>query len=583
MVYSALLFWLLAFIFPVGLYPFQDFARDFLTVCAALLIFSYLFWQRKSKIYYSPLFLFLPLGLCGLLGSYLATVPSTSISYNIYLIALLVCAWVSLSATELESTHGLNCVVDRLASFLLLASMLCGLVGLVRYYGVLRHVVPVVTDDGDRLLGSFGQPNLTAVLMAIGLSALLLLKSRRYLFGKGCFFGALCFLMYCGTLTGSRTWYVVVGSIFLVWGVFCLKSHSDNNLVRGQFWRPLSISICVFLAAIWVAPAFDTLVSKPLIDSGYVNRVSAETMYKHRDMAGSSGRLVEWQKVLELDSSSGQFWVGYGAGRYGAFSNEVALEKHLQGNGAIWNNAHNIFINFFIEFGVFGFLFILACYLYIARVVLTAIKSESNIFLISIVGILGLHSLVEFSLWSLPFLATFIAAISLLDRSYSITFSDYKIKRIIVVFFLIVFLPLGVYVGRDAVTVLDVMYNKAPDSSDRFALQDVRRSSIIGGKATSVLVLKFQPPILGRENALAQMEKISGWRPEPLFLLRKSSLLAATGRHEEACSSIAHMIKVYPVTLEPIQKELKYYSEKLGIDSNVYYECIFRGVGNWVE
>ena len=300
-------------------------------------------------------------------------------------------------------------------------------------------------------------------------------------------------------------------------------------------------------------------------------------------MSGTSGRFSEWKKVLEADFSSSKPWLGYGAGRYGVFSNEVALNQHLQGNGAIWNNAHNIFINFFIEFGVLGLFFILACNLYIAKVVLRSKKSETNIFLISIIGILILHSLVEFSLWSIPFLSIFIAAVSLLDNSHSFKFSGYKIKRIIVSFLLIVFLPLGIYVGRDAITVIDVMYKQHPDSADRFSLQDVSRSSIIGDKATSVLVLKFQPPTSGLTRALAQMEKLSDWRPEPLFLLRKSTLLAATGHRDEACLSIEHAIKVYPITLVPIQKELSFYAEQIGTDSQVYYECIFRGVGNWVK
>jgi O-antigen ligase len=583
MVYSALLFWLLAFIFPIGLYPFQDFTRDFLTVCAALLLFSNLFWQRNSTISFTPFLVFLLLGLCGLLGSYLATDPSTSISYNSYLVAFLTCAWVSLSATELKSAHDQNFVVDRLASFLLLASMLCGLVGLLRYYGVLRHVIPVVTEDGNRLLGSFGQPNLTAVLMTIGLSALLFLKSKRNVLGDASFYSALLFLIYCGTLTGSRTWFVVVGSVLLLWALFHFKPKPDNSLTQKRFRQPLLTSVCLFLIAIWAAPTFDNLISEPLIDSGYVNRVSAETMYKNREMAGSSGRFAEWQKVLEADFSSSKFWLGYGAGRYGVFSNEVALKQHLQGNGAIWNNAHNIFINFFIEFGMLGLFFIIACYLYIARLVLNSIKSEPNIFLISIIGILMLHSLVEFSLWSLPFLTIFIAAISLLDKSRPFTLSGFRIKRTIVIFLLIVFLPFGIYVGRDAITVINVMYKQTPDSNDRIALQDVRRSSIIGGKATSVLVLKFQPPISSLKNALAQINKLSDWRPEPLFLLRKSTLLAATGQRDEACLSIEHTIKVYPITLEPIQKELNYFSERIGIDSNTYYECIFKGVGNWVN
>ncbi|WP_309045399.1 PglL family O-oligosaccharyltransferase [Marinobacter sediminicola] len=586
MIYSALLLWLLAFVFPIGLYPFQDFARGGVTVGAALLLFSYLFSKRSEVVYCPRIFVFLPLGLLGLLGSYHFTSPSISISYNSYLVVLLACGWISLSAAELRSIYGKEFVVGRFASFLLLASMLCGLVGLLRYYGVLRHVIPLIAEDGDRLLGSLGQPNLTAVLLAIGFSALVFLKYQTSLIKGSWYYGALLFLIYCGTLTGSRTWFVVMFAVFLVWGAHCFKFCSDSNngnaRLQQRFWPSLLISFCLFLGAIWGAPVFDNLVSKHLIDTGYVNRVSAETMYKQREMVGSSGRVAEWRKVQSINVTSNEFWVGYGAGRYGVFSNEVAVKKHLQGNGAIWNNAHNIFINFFIEFGVVGMLFILACCLYIARMVFRAEMSVTNSFLVSIIGVLGLHSLVEFSLWSLPFLSVFVISVSLLDKSFLIKFSDFKVKRGIVVLCLIVFLPLGGYVGRDALTVIGIMYKQNPDSNDRFALDDVRRSSIIGDKAASVLILKFQPPISGMSNALAQMRKLADWRPEPLFVLRKSSLLAATGQYEEACLAITHMIKLYPITIEPLQKELDYYSDQTSLDSDVYYKCIFLGVGSWL-
>jgi len=583
MFYSAVVLWVLAFIFPVGFYPFQDFTRDYLTAFAALLLFSDVFWQRNSAISFSQSFIFLILGLVGLLVSYLATSPSVPISYNMYLIAFLTCAWVSLSVTELKSVYSQEIIIDRFASLILLVSILGGLVGLLRYYGVLKYIIPVISEDGSRFLGPFGQPNLTAILMAIGLSAVLFLKSKRDALGSISFYITLCYLIYCGTLTGSRAWFVVVFAVLLLWLFFYFNLNSDDKLKKKWFRGHLLVSTCLFFVAIWAVPIFDAIVSEPLIESGYINRVSAETMYSQREMAGSSGRFDEWKKVVEAEAFDDKLWTGYGAGRYGVFSNEVALNNQLQGNGQIWNNAHNIFVNFFIEFGLLGLFFIISFYFYILIMVMKSEKNEPSIFLISIISIFVLHSLVEFSLWSFPFLATFLVAISLLDNSHRFNFSDHKIKRVIVLFFLIVFLPFGYYVGRDALIVVDVMFKQAPKLSDRIALDDVLRSSIVGDKAASVLILKFQPPTLGLEHALAQMEKLSDWRPEPLFLLRKSSLLAATGRYEKACLSITNSIKVYPIALTPIQKELSFFAENLDMNSHLYNECIFRGVGNWVK
>lgn len=583
MVYGALFLWLLAFIFPVGLYPFQDFLRDYLTIFGAILLFAIVFWNRKSEISYSSLLIFFPVGFLGLLASYMATAPSVSISYNLYLITLLTCACISLSVNGLQSTIGRNFVIKRLACFLLLAAVLSGVIGLLRYYGVLRHLLPVITSDGDRFLGPLGQPNLTAILMAISLNALIFLRFQRYISRNSVFYSLLTFLIYCGTLTASRSWYISVFLVLLLWWLFSLRVRANKKPVDGSFGKSLLIAIALFLIAIWVVPAADEIISKPMIDSGYVNRISAETLYQNRPGLSSSGRIAEWRKILNVNYQSQEFWFGYGAGRYGAFSNHISLKQGLQGNGQIWNNAHNIFIEFFIEFGVLGLMFILALFLYISIAALRIGKSGANLFLLSVVSVLIFHSLVEFSLWSLPFLAIFVAVVSLLGKSRSFTFSGVGVKRSFVAFLMIVFIPFGLYVGQDALTVVGVMYNKSPGLNDRFALQDAGRSSILGDKAISVMVLKFLPPLTGIRSELAQVSMLADWRQEPLFMLRKSSLLAAAGEREKACVSIEHTIKLYPDTVVPIQNELNYLRDDIGEDFQTYYQCIFNGVDSWVK
>ncbi len=584
MLYALIFFALLALVFPVGLYPYQDMFRDFLTYVSVILVFLHVVWSKRIRFFYPNFIVFFPAFIGVLVLNYYFSESTVDYSFNWYFLAFFLCLLVAISSASYAASFSREAVSKRLAEFLITAFLFSACFGLMRYYGVLGYIFPVVTQDGDRLIGPMGQPNLLAILTALSLSALIFLKRKEVVTAGWIFYPVIFLMFYIGSLTGSRAWYfcalIALTPIMVDCFRFLKKDWRQNSSSSA---RSGSTTILAFLVISWAAPHIDTAIAGPLIESGFVDRVSSLEMYEKRAVAGSSGRLDEWQKILNNYSGMEFPWLGYGPGKYGVFSNKYALDQMALTSGRIWNHAHNIFINFFVELGLVGFLVFVFFALYLSFVIYKSGFGARNEFLVSIIIILAAHNLVEFSLWYMPFLALFIFAFALMDRSREFQFSERWIMRFVGVLILSVFLPLGAYVAKDMVEVTKVMYKDQPDFMDQRVLRDAARSSIVGNGALSVLILRFAPPAYAVSNELKMVDTVARWRPEPLFVLRRATLLAASGETERACKAIKNVIELYPDTANAIQDELLYLSGKTDLEVATYLPCIAAGVGRWVE
>jgi hypothetical protein len=570
---------LLAFAFPVGLYPYQDMFRDVLTFASGLLILCHILWAGRFKRSVPGFILFVPVFCLGLALNYLMTSPNVLFSYYWHFLAFGLAGAVAISVASLAETWTKETVVRYLAVFLIAVFCFSALFGLMRYYGILGYFVPLITDEGTRLIGPMGQPNLMAVLTALALGAIFYLRNRGLLSSTRGFIGLAVLAFYVGSLTGSRTWYVTAivalwPSIAAVFRFGKLKLINRELSRNGQKTRSALIIVALFVIVSLLAPKIDALIADSLKEIGFIERINASEMYENRSLIGSSGRLDEWKNALSGITTMEHPWFGYGVGRYGVFSNELKLNDLTVSNGSIWLNAHNVFLNFMVEWGLSGVLILLVFVGYLLSLITKVQPSSENVFLVCVLLILMLHNLVEFSLWHMPFLAIFIAAFTLLDNRHSFDFSNHWIRRVIVLSVLFVFLPFGAYVAKDMMVVTQVMYKKQPDFMDQTALRDASRSAVVGNGALSVLILRFDPPALGVGPELNFIESVVNWRPEPLFLLRKATLLAASGESERACEAIKRVTRLYPYSVNTVLDELTYLSVKSDVKPEDYIKCI---------
>lgn len=577
----ALILFALSFLFPLGLYPFQDTVRGLLAFSAVIFFFCSVFFSRKTDIYFpASIAIYLIFGFLWLL-SFSQYAGSILISYNIYLFAVIFCLAIAFALPTYLGRLGEVDGPAMLAKIILALGVAALTLGLLRYYGVLKHVFPIINEDGDRLLGPMGQPNLMGLLMAMSLSALIFLRLSERLSSSAKFWVLVVFIGCGGYLTGSRSFIISEVIVLSVYVFYCANRSGFHSWAYGM--RSFLTLLVVLVAVGVFTPVVDKVISSPLIESGFVNRVDADAMYQSRASISDSGRLAEWRKVFEYPDLIQNIWLGNGIGSYGEFSNEAALlQDNVKGNGKIWNHPHNIFVIFFVEFGVAGVLFISLSLLYLLRLVYFNRADLAKSFLSTVVLIFVFHSLVEFSLWYFPYLALFVASLTLLDKELKVTVSTPLVGKFISCSVLVVFLGISSYVWRDVYSVLGVMYGENQSNSSLHTLNDVSRSSVVGDGAISVLIFKFAPGETNLERQLQQAEAYATWRPAPLYMLRYATLTAAVGKSDKACSLIERSVFLYPTAVDAVQRELKYLSE-IGKVSTDYTSCVLRGVDHWVR
>lgn len=586
----SLLILALSFLIPIGLYPFQDFIRDFFAFSAVLLLFLSILQGKVLEFGVSRSLSFL-LGLLFLISvSFIVFRPEITISYNHYLLSIVFVFMLSVSTSTMVYKFSVSSVVNFAFVVVFWLSFISIVLGFLRFYGVLKVVLPVILNDGDRLIGPLGQPNLHALMSSFGVLSLVYFRFVKAFINRWAFWVLLLPFFYSGALTASRTWMISIVIISFSVLMYSFKvNFSGKPFFRELYVTPLLLLI---LMAVFygLAPKLDSVLSGPLAESGYINRISSEEVLAKRLSSGSSGRFAEWKKTVVGFPDIDNLWIGNGLGRYGEFSNRLELKNNASGNGSFWGHSHNIFIMFLIEFGVLGVVYIIFLFLYIGVVSYKSIFCVNGraeyVFPFSVVFILLAHSLVEFSLWYFPFLFLFVVFFTAMDKVYFFKVSSRFFPRVIAVLFVVIFMPLGIYVAKDMYSVTKIMYEETSDFGDVWELGYISNSSIIGDKALMVAILRFPPMSSGGEQSLKQLAKYADWRPRPLFLLREASLSAFNLAYDDACHKIIDAIKLYPDIIVPLKREIKLLvdSKDFGESSDFYFDaCVMEGVNYWVR
>lgn len=583
------LFFLLAaasFLFPVGLYPFQDLTRDFLAAVSLVFLLVVALFKNDSSVCLPRLtFSLIPLVL--LFSVYFLTNDGLGYSYYLYALTFLISFFVLIAVSSLLSFYGREKLINAFAFFILVISMLATFLGLSRYYGVMKLFVPWVSVDGNRLIGPFGQPNLMGLLIICGISSLWYLVFIREKISVKFSIVLFLILFYAASLTASRAWLV---NFFLFSCLCCFYacmskfflSEEKKNVIK----KP---SISVFIIVVFgifstiIVPRIDSIISDPLIESGFVNRIDPEITSDRMKSASSSGRLSEWGKVLSGVAPDSVVF-GNGLGRYGEFSNRAELELELQGTGSVWNHAHNIFIMLYIEWGILGVFAILIPFAYIAKIIYRSAccATDFHEFLpVSIIVFFIFHSLVEFSLWYLPFLGIFLFSLASIDEHYKFFWSSRNIPKVISLLILVFVTPVAVYNANDAVKTIKIMYSDRVGLGELWALDDLSRNRIIGYGPMLVMAARFPPIRAGGDRDLKRFEELAAWRPYPLFRVRVSALSTIYRPYEESCRYIEETVALYPDSVSAIQNGIRELED--GGELADFSDCILSGVAHWVE
>lgn len=225
-----------------------------------------------------------------------------------------------------------------------------------------------------RPFANIAQPNLLATLLTIGLLSILYLYENKKIQSLTAGLGAL-FILYGIALTFSRTaWLFSI--VFLVW--WLLKKWQLKYSSRLKNFH-LIMWLSVFYTYLFLIPFVAEKV-------GFLSTIDVVS----RSTSGLE-RIEMWKQLIAIIKQSpslGYGWAQLNPAQMSAVG--ISLEN------PIWGYSHNIFLDFLIWNGLYVGAFLVLVVLYF--LIFNAIKAKSidNVILMSVVGVIVLHSMLEY-------------------------------------------------------------------------------------------------------------------------------------------------------------------------------------------
>ena len=306
-------------------------------------------------------------------------------------------------------------LVATVASAWLVAGLLSCAMGVIQYFGATASLLPWVnhTDVGEAF-ANLRQRNQFATLTNIALVALLWFANKAPLTGQlnldSSRYAALCslwlqllaasLLAVGNAASSSRTGLlqlVLLVALFLLW--------------RGWRWP---IARAVMLTAVFTYAAAALLL--PLLAGLDPAGHGAFARLREGD-AVCSGRLTLWRNVLQLIAQKP--WLGWGWGEldYAHYMNLYDGPRFCE----ILDNAHNLPLHLAVELGVPVALLVCGGFmLWVWRQKTWRETDPIRHMAWGVLGVILLHSLLEYPLWYGPFQMALVLSVGLLWRQRSL-------------------------------------------------------------------------------------------------------------------------------------------------------------------
>lgn len=534
-----------------------------------------------SKFTMSPVLVFVLAFILAMLASVASNSYSLEVSWRWYLICLALSAFVVLGSAEMIRTDGSRSYISLLAQGIWLGAMTYAVLSLLRYYGVLQILLPGLEPSSGRLSGIWGQPNLTNTTVWLGLLA----SIKRFEWRNTPYKLSVCIFIYGWVIAcaASRmSWLYVVGLVALI-VVSLFPAWRTNQTSRNRV--SLALSLLVVVTLFFVVPLANKPLGNWLTDLGMVDRPESVGL-RDRDISRDAARLSEFGKlsssISELSVQS--LIVGVGPGNYARFSADSDLdlppEDLVQ---AIWLHSHNLFTMIFVELGLLGLVLLMVLLGTISWRVLRRPIDSDSFFIVGALGIIFIHSFLEFPLWYPWFLFLTWFLITPLFPVYAVKSEFHYLKPVTGCLIGLMTIGLLVNVGSQYLTIVRVAVDPSPDDKVYRSIALLANDSLMGPYAVLRRYHDFAPEESNLDWQLKEVQRIKAWQPRDLVLLREFSLLVLKSDIAGACEAGRQTARRYPKSA-PIMLEHAMISQKLEpLEVIRLAECIEKGLAPWGE
>ncbi|WP_303597321.1 PglL family O-oligosaccharyltransferase [Marinobacter sp. 2_MG-2023] len=540
-----------------------------------------LLFSRDRQFTMSPVLFFVVALILVTIVSVALNSYSLEATWRWYLISLAFCVVVVLGSAELIRAEGVNRYINALVAVIWLGALVYAVLSLLRYYGVLQFVIPGLEPSRGRLGGIWGQPNLTSTTVWLGLLA----SIRRFDWRNAPYKLSISIFIYGWVIAcaASRmSWLYVAGLVSLIIvSSFPVWRKAETSAIRGR----LVLALLVVVVLFFVVPVVNKPVGGWLTDLGMLDRPESIAL-TDRDISQDAARLSEFRKLgNSISELSVQGWiVGMGPGNYARFSANADLDLRPEDLvQVIWLHSHNLFTMVFVELGLLGFMLLITlCGAIGWRLLKKPINSDS-FFVTGALGIIFIHSLLEFPLWYPWFLFLTCCLTSPLFPAYAVKSEIPYLKPVVGGLIVLMTLGLLVNVGSQYRTIVRVAADPSPDGQEYQSLALLANDSLMGPYAVLRRYRDFAPEESSLDWQLREVQRIKAWQPRDLVLLREYSLLVLKRDVAHACEAGRQTAYRYPRSA-PIMLEHAVMSKKLKPAEVIRLaECIERGLAPWGE
>jgi len=525
-------------------WPLPSAATAGLTLLWVGVLFGAILLSKRDSIFrFNPaIFLFLGMALV-LTMSVTLNSYAYETTWRWYLVAFIVCIMVIVATSELKSQSPQQ-FHNRISLLLWFGCFIYSIVSLLKYYGVLSLFFPWVEPSSGRLSGIWGQPNLTTTSCWLGLLAGAVVFSRKE--QKGWWYASILILGWTLACAASRmSWLMVIGLFALIFVSRLPRYMAPETLGASRLLAKGTALVVILLLVVPLLnqPIREVLVSFNLLDQSSIVSLAG------RDVFNDSARITEFSKVFsEAGTFSGTQWFfGVGPGNYPTFSYQADMALPPEGLvTGTWLHSHNLFSMIFVEFGLVGLGVVVA---FVVSIAVAALKAPMNLprfFSIGGIGLLFIHSNLEYPLWYLWFLVLFCLLLTNLFDVKELKGNSTWLKPAVGIAGLLMTLALLVNVGHQYVRITDVALSPQRDKQDYQTLSFLANDSLMGPYAVLRKYRDFAPESTNIDWQLREVRRMKNWQPRDLVVLREFSLLILKQDVIGACKVAEHSAYRYP-------------------------------------
>lgn len=442
-------------------------------------------------------------------------------------------------ASNLRHTIGLEKLVSTLAWCLLVAGIINIGLAVLQFVVLTGGVIPFIPNLGG--FGAIAQANHFANFCALATASLI------YLYAKGHFSLSMfrlllvCFIVLL-SVSGSRSvWLYLTAMTILItmMRMNIVKAGDGDERLRGA-WHAGLLLVPIFIV---VQLFINYLVPNELV------ALSSERLINSVNEQSASVRLQFWHDSIRIFLLHP--WLGVGAEKFRVATFLLADSPTALTSKYVFEHAHNLFLHLLAEMGIGAFLIICAG----LWVWLNAFKWQKlNLetwWIISLLAVLGIHSMLEYPLWYAFFLG--IAAILLGagdERLITFNLSTRLSNPFRLSLFLVLILGL---INLSTMLIAEIKLESwiqkvvYENTNDQRLLDWAKKSSSLSPYAERLSVMT-----LGNvynhdtDEEVLQHQSVMNFKPEEMVAYQLALLLELQGQHAKAIEQLHKSLSAYP-------------------------------------